>query len=333
MLPRYTLKRSFFRLLRSMRRRPWVAGGSVVAVFIVLYALFLSSPLNFPTGAYVHIPEGSSLSKSGEILKERGIVRSAFLFKSFAYLLGNNHQVVAGEYFFPQRLSVMGAALRLGSGDFEIEPARVRVPEGATVREVTELLAKSIPDFDVASFERQTRGKEGYLFPDTYFFMPGQGVEAILGVFANNFSKNIAKIQKQIDNFGQPLSDVIVMASLLEREAPETYDRRVIAGILWKRIKIGMPLQVDAVFPYIIGKNSYDLTREDLKVDSPYNTYVYKGLPPGAIANPSLDAILSAVTPIQTSYLYYLSDRYGNMHYSTTYDQHLVAKGKYIPKN
>jgi len=316
-----------------MRRRPLVAGGSGIAILVLLYLFFIAAPITFPTGAYVNIPEGSSLSKASSILEARGVIRSTFLFKSFAYVLGDNHRIIAGEYFFPKRINVIAAAYRLGKGDFEIDPVKIRVLEGATVREVTELLATNIPDFDAVSFERQTRGKEGYLFPDTYFFMPGQGVEAILGVFANNFSKNIAKIQKQIDSFGQPLSEVVVMASLLEREAPKTYDRRVIAGILWKRIKIGMPLQVDAVFPYIIGKNTYELTRTDLKVDSPYNTYLYKGLPPGAIANPSLDALLAAVTPIQTSYLYYLSDRSGNMHYSTTYDQHLVAKGKYIPKN
>ena len=120
------------------------------------------------------------------------------------------------------------------------------------------------------------------------------------------------------------------MASLLEREVPLTYDRRVVAGILWKRIRLGMPLQVDAVFPYIIGKNSFNLTKSDLATDSPYNTYLYKGLPAGPIANPGLDAILAAVTPLPTSYLYYLSDKYGNLHYSATYEQHLANKHKYL---
>ncbi len=330
---RSRLVRTLLRFWYRARSRPRIALGSSITALVLFYFLFISSPLYFPTGAYVNIPEGSSLSASAEILKERGVVRSAFLFKLSAYILKSNHRIVAGEYFFPTRISVIGAAWRLGRGDYEIEPARVFVPEGATMADIAVLLAKNIPDFDLASFERQARGKEGYLFPDTYFFMPGQGTEAILGIFANNFNKNIAKIQKQIDAFGQPLSDVIVMASLLEREAPETYDRRVIAGILWKRIKIGMPLQVDAVFPYIIGKNSYTLTRSDLKTDSPYNTYTNKGLPPGAIANPGLDAILAAVTPIKTNYLYYLSDRSGAIHYSSTYDQHLVAKNRYIPKN
>ncbi len=329
MYPRYRVP-FFTRLKRRFRTNPYIAWGTVAAVLVAMYLFYFSAPFTFPTGAYISIPSGSSLSASGEILKERGVVRSVFLFKTLVFLYGGDRHVVAGEYFFPARSNIFAIAGRLASGDFKVDPARVRVPEGATLDEITEILVESIPDFNVAQFEWASRGKEGYLFPDTYFFMPGQGTSAILGAFDSNFNKNIAKIQKQIDAFGKPLSDVIVMASLLEREAPKSDDRRVIAGILWKRIKIGMPLQVDAVFPYIIGKNTYELTRTDLKTDSPYNTYTNKGLPPGPIANPGLDAILAAVTPIQTNYLFYLSDRNGNFHYSSTYDQHLVARTKYI---
>ena len=120
------------------------------------------------------------------------------------------------------------------------------------------------------------------------------------------------------------------MASLLEEEAATLEDRQIIAGILWRRMAAGMPLQVDAVFPYIIGKNSFELTTNDLKTDSPYNTYTNRGLPPGPITNPGLDSILAAVTPQKTSYVYYLSDHDGNFHYSTTYEQHLQAKAKYL---
>jgi UPF0755 protein len=320
----------FRRVWRASRRRPvrssLIAGG----VLVGLYFIFLAAPFNFPNGAYVNIPRGSSLTQSAEILSDRGIIRSPFLFKAFVYLFGSERHVTAGEYYFPHKSNVFTVAMRLGTGDFLVEQSRVRVPEGATLDDIADLLAQNVPDFDRVAFMRDARGKEGYLFPDTYYFMPGEGTDAILGAFDNNFSKNIAKIEAQIDAFGKPLSDVIIMASLLEREAPDTYDRRVIAGILWKRIKLGMPLQVDAVFPYIIGKNSFDLTQSDLKVNSPYNTYTNKGLPPGPIANPGLDAILAAVTPIETDYLYYLSDLNGNFHYSATYEQHLAAKSKYL---
>lgn len=324
------LRKKIFGCARSVRAYPLRWLGSVALVGLVLYLGFFAAPFEFPAGAYVSVPSGATLTQTAQNLKDRNIISSTFLFKLFVRTAGAQRHVIAGEYFFPAKQNVIAVALRLGAGDFEVEPARVRVAEGATVEDIGALLAKSIPGFNVAEFTRKARGKEGYLFPDTYFFMPGQDIDAILGAFANNFTTHIAGIQKQIDSFGHPLSEVIVMASLLEREAPSTYDRRVISGILWKRIKLGMPLQVDAVFPYIIGKNSFDLTREDLKIDSPYNTYVNKGLPPGAIANPGLDAIVAAVTPIQTDYIYYLSDLDGVMHYSATYAQHLAAKEKYL---
>lgn len=320
----------FYSMRRSVRVRPWRWALGTTLTVLFLYFAFVAAPFEFPTGAYVNVPSGATLSETAQSLKNRNLIRSTFLFEILVRTTGAQRHVIAGEYFFPRKRNVLSIALRLGAGDFEVEPARVRVPEGATVEDIGTLLSKSIPDFNLAAFMREAKGKEGYLFPDTYFFMPGQDTQAILGAFANNFSTHIADIQKQIDAYDEPLSSIIVMASLLEREAPLTHDRRVIAGILWKRIKLDMPLQVDAVFPYIIGKNSFELTREDLKVKSPYNTYTNLGLPPGPIANPSLDAILAAVTPIQTSYLYYLSDMQGNLYYSSTYSQHLAAKQKYL---
>jgi UPF0755 protein len=327
---RYSFSRSLYRIRKRLRGRSLILLGGAVAISIAIYVLFIAAPSNFPTGAYINIPQGSSLSSSAKILEGKHVVRSPFLFKVLAYFLGGDRHVVAGEYFFPTRISVLAAARRIANGEFDVDPARVRIPEGATVTDISKILAANVPDFNPAEFLRATRGKEGYLFPDTYFFMPGQGTDAIVGAFDNNFNTHIAKIQSQIDAFGKPLSDVVIMASLLEREAPTTADRRVIAGILWKRIKLGMPLQVDAVFPYIIGKNSFDLTKDDLQSDSPYNTYTHKGLPPGAIANPGIDAILAAVTPIKTDYLFYLSDLHGTIHYSATYEQHLAAKSRYL---
>jgi UPF0755 protein len=318
------------RTKRLMYRKSAVFACAALGVVVVLYGLFISAPSDFPAGAYINIASGSSLSQSATVLKEKNVIKSTILFKALVYLFGSQRHVQAGEYFFPGKESVFKVAARFGGGDFNVDAARVRVPEGSTVEDIAKLLSQKIPGFDLLAFMHVAQNREGYLFPDTYFFMPGQGTDVIVAAFSNNFSKNIAKIQTDIDAFGMPLSDVIVMASLLEREAPDTEDRRVIAGILWKRIKLGMPLQVDAVFPYIIGKNSLQLTSSDLKFDSPYNTYTHKGLPPGAIANPSLDAILAAVTPIKTEYLFYLSDRHGMIHYSATYDQHLAYREKYI---
>ncbi len=120
------------------------------------------------------------------------------------------------------------------------------------------------------------------------------------------------------------------MASLVEEEASNSTDRRIIAGILWRRLAHNMPLQVDAPFYYIIGKGSSQLTLKDLSMDSPYNLYKHTGLPPRPIDNPGLDAIVDTITPTTTDYLYFLSGRDGKMHYASTFEGHVANKGKYL---
>jgi len=120
------------------------------------------------------------------------------------------------------------------------------------------------------------------------------------------------------------------MASILEKEARRSETRKAISGVLWNRIEIGMPLQVDAVFPYINGKNTFQLTYDDLEIDSPYNTYKYPGLPIGPIANPGLSSIQAAITPTESENLFYLSDYDGNTYFSQTFDQHKRYKAQYL---
>ena len=120
------------------------------------------------------------------------------------------------------------------------------------------------------------------------------------------------------------------MASILEKEAQNFEDRQKVASILWKRIAIGMPLQVDATLDYILDKNTYELTLTDLATSSPYNTYKYRGLPPKPIASPGMESIKAAISPTPTKYLYYLTDRDGKFYFAQTFEQHLVNKTKYI---
>ena len=131
--------------------------------------------------------------------------------------------------------------------------------------------------------------------------------------------------QKKAGDVGQ---DTVIVASLIEKEVPDSNDRKIVSGILWKRLEIGMALQVDAVFPYITGKR--EVLLDDLKIDSLYNTYLYKGLPPGPIANPGLDAIDAARNPKETPYLYYFSGQDGNTHFAKTFAEHLRNKEKYL---
>jgi UPF0755 protein len=299
---------------------------------MVFYSVLFAAPAKFPEQALVHIKKGTTLSEAAKKLQSAHIIHNARLFEIVAHAYADEGTIVAGEYSFTSPQNVLTVARRLTTGDFELAPIRIRVVEGMSVAEITKVLEKNLVDFDAKAFFELALPKEGRLFPDTYFFFPGDDPELVLETMESNFNARLRDVPlaAAITAFGEPLHDVLVMASILEKEAATTQDRRIIAGILWRRIEDGMPLQVDAVFPYIIGKNTYTLTRADLQTDSPYNTYRYKGLPPGPIGSPSIDSILAAVTPLTTSYVYYLSDREGVTHYSTTYEQHLAKKRKYI---
>ncbi len=302
-----------------------------VLLFLV-YFVTLAAPLNFPSASLVHISEGANITEVAQLLKQKNIIRSALLFEGLERLRGGGAIVIAGEYFFPGPETVITVANRIASGDHELTPVRVTVPEGVTAVQISHLLAQDVPDFDSTGFLALAQPKEGTLFPDTYFFLPGEDVDLVLTTFENDFNEHIdaPTVAEAITTFGKPQSEVITMASILEKEAPDTKDREIISGILWKRISIGMALQVDSAFVYILGVDSLQLTTADLATSSPYNTYTHKGLPPGPISNPSLDSILAAVQPIQTDYLYYLSDLQGNIHYCATYACQLVNQRRYL---
>lgn len=320
---------SWYRGLRWLEHAVVTLG--LVALLAVGAYYFTLSPLPyFPSGSYVTVPQGSTLRDVGEILEGRNVVRNGWLFRQAARLMGNDRDVPAGVYYFGRPKNLLAVAMQMVSGNFETTPVRVTIPEGSSTRQIANILFEKLPDFDRRTFLSATQDKEGYLFPDTYFFMPSDTTEAVLSIFNNNYHTKLSKLQKQITASGHTEREILTMASLLEKEASKAVDRQRIAGVLWHRIAIGMPLQVDAVFPFIIGKNTFEVTLDDLKIDSPYNTYKYKGLPPGPINNPGLQSITAALTPIKSKYVYFLSDLDGNFHFSTTYGEHLANKKKYL---
>lgn len=301
-------------------------------LLFLIYFITVAAPINFPSASLLKIPEGATVEQVGELLQEKNIIHSVLLFKSIEKLYGWDTPVVSGEYFFPGPENLFTIVSRLVHGDRELVPVRVRVPEGATAQQISDLLAQKIPDFDAVSFFSMARPQEGKLFPDTYLFLPGEDPALVLQSFTDNFKLQISDptVANAIIKFGKTQNEVLTMASIVEREGATTADRKMIAGILWHRIAIGMKLQVDAVFPYIIGVNSFQLTKADLLTDSPYNTYLYKGLPPGPIANPGLDSIIATVQPTKNNYLFYLSDMHGDMHYCATYACQLANQKKYL---
>ncbi len=299
-------------------------------LFISFYFLYVKAPQEFPLQTVVKIKENSGLNQIAEELERQKVVRSAFWFRIAVIVSSGDKGVLAGEYLFKEKIGVFAVASRLTRGAFGMAPVKVTFPEGLTAKQMGVVLSDKLLDFNSLSFETLAKPKEGYLFPDTYLFQPNATPAEVVAILEANFEEKIKSIDGRIRNFKKPLKDVVTMASILEAEARTSETRKIISGILWKRLSIGMPLQVDAPFQYAIGKNTFQLTLNDLKVDSPYNTYKYKGLPPTPIGNPGLAALSDAVTPEKSAYFYYLSDVRGNMHYAVTHEEHVLNKEKYL---
>lgn len=304
-----------------------------IALFVVISTFYVAiwrAPANFPTESTITIEKGSTLSSVTDQLKEQNIVRSSLWLRNLAILFNSERGVLSGDYFFDKKESVWSVARRITTGDFDLNLIEVVIPEGATNYEIGLILEEKSDSFDREEFMVLVNGKEGYLFPDTYLFLPNVEAKEVARELNNNFIKKIAEIDVEIRASGIPIDEIIKMASILEEEARTTETRRTISGILWERMKIGMPLQVDAVFSYVNGKNSFTLTTEDLREDHPYNTYTNRGLPPTPISNPGLDSIRATINPIKSDYLYFLSDMSGNMHYSVTFEEHVRKKNIYL---
>lgn len=315
----------------NVNRRTFFIVSIGLVVLILMYVFFIRPPSDFPAGQLVEIPEGASLNEIATFLKEQHVVRSKLWLQASVFLFGYERTVQYGDYLFKEPRNVFSVARAIGIGARGLEPIRIRVPEGSTVSEMAELFDTELLRFDKEKFIQNALPYEGYLFPDTYFFLPNANEDLVIRTLRQSFDAQIAILASSTEKFGRPLKDVVIMASILEKEARTFEDKRMIAGILWKRLDKNMALQVDAVFLYSIGKTTFDLTKEDLaNKEDPYNTYANKGLPPTPIGSPSLDSLKAAITPIKSGYWYYLADRNYVTYYSATYEEHLEKRRLYL---
>lgn len=305
-----------------------VAGGLFA---LLLYVFVIAPPQEFPVGVLVTVPEGASAAEVGAMLEREKVVQQSLMFRVAVQLLGRDRGVRAGDYLFKEPTGLISLARRITTGAYGLEPIRIRIPEGATTRDMAKVYAVQLQRFDAEKFLEKAQPQEGYLFPDTYFFLPNATEDTVIEAMRQNFDAQIEKLVGDITTFGKPLNEVVIMASILEKEAHTYVDRQMIAGVLWRRIRIDMALQVDAAFLYSLGYTTFDLTTADLtNADDPYNTYVHKGLPPGAIGSPSFSSLKAAVNPVDQGYLFYLADKNNVTHYSKTYEEHLRKKVLYL---
>ncbi len=299
---------------------------SSAGIIFLIFLFFISAPANFPVNKIITIGKGATLKEISENFQKEKIIRYPILFNSLVRYSGYGKDIKAGKYIFEKRLSLIGLIGRLVRGESGIPSIKITIPEGSTISDINRIFQnRGFEDFAVKNKEL-----EGYLFPDTYFFLINDTQDAIIAKMTENLKNKTGELEEAIKNSKRTFHQILTMASLLEKEAAKTEDRKIISGILWKRLDKKMPLQVDATLDYALGKNTYELTTEDLKKDSPYNTYTRRGLPATPICNPGLDAIVAAIFPEKSSYWYYLSDKKGNLHYSKTYEEHKLNKAKYL---
>jgi len=273
------------------------------------------------------ILKGTAASVVGDNLQKAGLIRNSLVFKLYLYASGRQKALVAGEYSLSPNLSLFEIVDQLAHGPKEIW---VTIPEGLREEEIVEKYIKAfgLENADAETFRsgflQAVSGKEGYLFPDTYLFPKDATPQLVVTKMLSTFDKKVASVTY----------DQLVMASLIERETRTAAERPIVAGILYQRIVMGMPLQVDATVQYVVANEKTgwwpEITLEDRKVKSAFNTYLILGLPPAPIANPGLSAISAAINPEKSDYLYYLHDAQGMIHYAATLEEHNLNIKKYL---
>lgn len=308
----------------------WAVSFVLALALVGGYALLFAAPGSFVPGTTVQIERGTSARQISVELGEAHVIAHPALFRTFLRATGMGATVQAGLYKFDAPNDLFTVAYRLMKGEYGIPPARITFIEGFTRREAAIQVATALPGISIEDFLTASEGQEGYLFPDTYFFQPGIDAASIVAVMRKNFDTKLALLSREYASTEQTISEIVTMASIIEKEARTAADMRLVAGILSNRLRLGMPLQVDAVFGYIFNRPTYSPSPADLRVDSPYNTYTHIGLPPGPINNPGLESLEAAMNPAETDYLYYLTGNDGLMHYAKTYAGHQANLRTYL---
>ncbi len=302
----------------------------ICVLLFLFFKIFFQTPSNFKPDSTIRVESGQSVQSVARELYNNGIISSPFWLTNLVIFMGGEHKVVAGYYLFQHSNSLFEVARRINQGDYGIVTIKVTLPEGVSVKEMANIYKNRFNLFDKEEFLNLATDKEGYLFPETYFFIPTVPPAEVISMMRNTFDQKINTLSGAVASSTHSVDEIITMASILEGEAKTSADRKIVAGILWKRITDGTPLQVDATFKYINGKSSAELTAADLKINSPYNTYRHRGLPPTPISNPGLDTITAALYPTDTPFYYFISDKSGNMHYATTLKEHIANVKKYL---
>jgi len=312
-------------LYQAARKHKQIGYFFLLCVVIFLFVLYLFTPTLISYPKIFTIEQGMSLKQATHLLKDADIVRSATLTNILVTLEAGEGGVVSGTYILKEPNSLGDVVKKITSGDFGLIPKTIRIVEGSTNEEIANFFAAEFKNFNKDAFItylNENGIEEGFLFPDTYKFLPNANEITVVETLVRTFNEKV-RTSEIVASSDLPLRDIVIMASIIEKEA-DAGSRQEVSNILWKRLSIEMPLQVDASFVYSVNKDTFQLSLEDLQDETnPYNTYVYKGLPPTAISNPSLAALEAAAKPEKTDYLYFLTGSDGTMYYAKDFKTHI----------
>lgn len=320
------------------RKRKQPTMKKLILFFVFLFCLFFGIFLWWQNGLSAVNPnstaakifvvaKGSSVQQIAESLKEEQLIKNPTIFSFYIKQQNLDAKLQAGSFRLSPAMSVSQIAKMMTTGTLDIW---ITIPEGKRAEEIADMLSEVMPTYD-ESWRNALIAEEGYLFPDTYLIPREATVEQVIAIMRNNFDTKFAGIT---NNTTLDQSDLVILASMIERETRHDEDRPIVSSVMHNRLDINMALQIDATIQYAKGKTGdkwwVPVTREEyVSVKSPYNTYLSPGLPPGPIANPGLKSLEAAANPDDTPYLYYITDKTGVNRYARTHDEHNANINRY----
>ncbi len=308
--------------------------GFCVLLFVVLnfsYHFFISAPKNFPIDQPIEISLGTSVVDIAKQLKEADVVRSEFVLYAVLVAYYEPADIKASTYIFSTPLSVYEVAKALTQGNYAYDLVRLTHKEGMSVKALAPDITEALPHIAEDEFIAYATPFEGEIFPETYFVPKDITLEDLVSLMREHYASTTEEIYATPATHNLSANEILILASILEREANSLESMQEVANILVRRLEIDMPLQVDATMEYILNKPLAELTAEDLETDSPYNTYKYFGLTPTPIGNPGVDALWAVVNATSnTPYLFYITGDDGTFHYAKNFDEHRANVGRYL---
>jgi len=339
---------------------------SLFFIILIFLLIFILQGIYFPSninneGKIFLINKGENVFQIARNLDKEELIKNHLFFEFYVLITGRIRNLQAGEYLINSSLNVKEIVQKIVGGN-SLKEREITIIEGWDMRDIAwyfenegmfqaeELMEMAgfptinyssvveVPElkdysqeFNFLKDKSKSVGLEGYLFPDTYRIYRGDGIDEILSKILGNFDKKLDQdLRDEIKRQNRSIFDIITMASMIEEEVISYEEKELVSGVLWKREKSNIPLQVDSTINYITGKKGFNILKEEKKIDSLFNTYKYIGLPLGPICNPGLESIKASIYPEESNFWYYLSTPEGETLFSGTLEEHNSKKRKYL---